>query len=267
MNVDVTVGMIAGFVQLVGYILYWKLVVTADGKLPNPLTWLMFGYGTFILTILEWDVGATWDELYLPAVCSLCGIGVAGFIWFRSYKTTGKRWPREWNMKHVELWDGMSLSLDLIITFGYVVAWAIFTWSTLNEELRYLFLMLFLLFSNISTVFNFVPILRDTRTHPGHEHWLPWAVWTLSYTLLAVETWNREGVVSPQWNWIRVDEQSYVFDLIIYTLRWLDTWDSTFTDWIWLLLFPVSNLAFHGVVALLALPGRQRRLAAQQPCE
>ncbi len=244
----ITVGLAAGFIQLVGYILYWKLVVTADGKLPNPLTWLMFGYGTFILTILEWDVGASWDELYLPAVCSICGIGVAGFIWFRSYKTTKQRWPREWNMKHVDLWDGMSLSIDLVVTIGYVTAWAIFTWGALDEEGRYLSKMMFLLFCNISTVFNFVPVLRDTRSHPSHEHWLPWTVWTLSYSLLAIETWFDPEVIMPtSWD--------------------LNTWDASVMTWIWLLMYPVSNLVFHGAVALLAMPGRQRRFAVQQPGE
>ncbi len=244
----ITVGLVAGITQSAGYILYLRLVVTATGKLPNPLTWLMFGYGTILLTVLEWDVGATWGELFLPMVCSICGLGVALSIWVRSYRTTKRRWPKEWTMRHVDLWDGMSLSIDIVVTFGYVVAWGIFTWGALNAEGRYLALMMFLLFSNISTVFNFVPILRDTRTHPSHEHWLPWAVWTLSYTLLAVETWNRDGVTMP----VSWDQ---------------NTWSASFMDWIWLLIYPVSNLFFHGAVALLALPGRQKRFAAQQPCE
>ena len=248
MNVDVTVGLAAGVIQLIGYILYWKLVVTAAGKLPNPLTWLMFGYGTILLTVLEFDVGATWDELYLPIVCAICGLGVAIIIWLRSYKATKRRWPKEWTMRQVDLWDGMSLATDYVVTFGYVVAWVVFTWGALNEEGRYISLMVFLFCSNISTVFNFVPILRDTRVNPGHEHWLPWAVWTMSYMLLTIETWNRDGVIMPtSWD--------------------MNAWNTSFVDWIWLLIYPVSNMFFHALVSLLALPARQRRIAEQQPCE
>lgn len=252
---SITVGILAGISQLIGYILYWRLVVTAEDKLPNPLTWFMFGYGTLVLTILEFDVGATWGELYLPMICSISGFGVAVFIWWSSFKTTKRYWPREWNVRHVEFWDGLSLLLDIIVTLCYVVAWGIFTWGALDTVNRHIALLMFLLFSNISTIFNFVPILRDTRLHPDHEHWLPWVVWTFSYSLLTIETWFHEDVVVPTFNW--VSGSGGIYELSAYILLWIETWDPSFTDWIWLLVYPISNLCFHAWVAILARPARQ----------
>ena len=67
------VGLLAGALQLIGYLLYLR-----DEEIePNPVTWLMFAYGTILLTLLEWDRQASGAELALPAVCScygdLCG--------------------------------------------------------------------------------------------------------------------------------------------------------------------------------------------------
>ena len=44
-------GLLAGLLQLVGYLLY----VRDEEIEPNPVTWLMFAYGTMLLTVLEWD--------------------------------------------------------------------------------------------------------------------------------------------------------------------------------------------------------------------
>ena len=66
-------GIISGFLQLLGYILY----IRNPDIDPNPVTWFMFAYGTGILAILEWDASATWPELFLPITCAVFSIYVS----------------------------------------------------------------------------------------------------------------------------------------------------------------------------------------------
>ena len=75
-------GLLAGVLQLVGYLIY----VRDEEIEPNPVTWLMFAYGTMLLTMLEWDRQASAAELALPLVCSSMALYVAGRCWWRAYR-------------------------------------------------------------------------------------------------------------------------------------------------------------------------------------
>jgi len=97
------VGLAAGVTQVLGYFMYYRLVVRKEGKEAEPLTWFMFAYGTALLTIMELDSmwkeaaeDATWigivAVLLLPIICSLGGIMVAGAIWRENYRRTSDWW-------------------------------------------------------------------------------------------------------------------------------------------------------------------------------
>ena len=102
-----TLGLAAGVLQAVAYMIYVVQVVRAECR-PN-MTWLMWSYGTLVLLIIEWDVGAPISILILPAVCSVCSLFVAGYAFARSAYIAPDR--QDWAV----------LGLDVLILAGYVV--------------------------------------------------------------------------------------------------------------------------------------------------
>ena len=209
------IGVLAGLLQALGYLFYLS---NADIE-PNPVSWFMFAYGTLLLTILEWDVGARFAEYFLPLVCGVLSIYVAFRCWKKAREIHPQHWwPRDWWPENTL--DKSSFILDICITFGYIAAWFLASYALLDDHSRYIAVLVFLWLSNISTIPSFVPILRSTYHKPQTEHWLPWMVWTLSYSLLAVTTYLYQGTV---------------FHV--------------------LMLYPLLSIVFHFAVALLALRG------------
>jgi hypothetical protein len=208
-----TLGIIAGILQLVGYYLY----MTDEHIDPNPVTWFMFAYGTLVLAILEWDIEATFAELILPTVCGLLAIVVS----FKCWKTAriqnpNRWWPEDWWPE--DFWDRFSFAGDILITVGYIGAWALATFALLSTEGREWAVITFLFLSNLSTFPAFYPILHSTYDNPEREHWLPWAIWAIAYAILGLVTYLAHG----------------------------EFWHA-------LMFYPLSNAFLHGLVALVAV--------------
>ena len=212
-------GTIAGIILFIGYILYIWFDIKYDNIEPNPTTWFMFAYGTAILTVLEWDGEASWELLVLPTLCSIGGIVVALRLWLKARKSDPTRWwPEDWWPE--DRWEQGSFVGDILITVAYVAIWVFAVYSPLLTETgREYWVLVFLFLSNVSTFPQFYPILSTTYKNPETEHWLPWAVWTVSYVLLTVATWQV-----------------------------VDAW-----FWHALLFYPISNAFLHAMVAVLAL--------------
>jgi len=240
MNIDnvLIVGVIAGLIQLIGYLVYYQKSIKGSVE-PNALTWLMFAYGTMILFVLELDQGASLSELILPAVCSACGVGVAVRIWVIAYRKEGKIWPRTWRMERS--WEGRSFAADLILTVAYLAAWVLALSSWLSDSERLMASLVFLFLANATTFTAFLPVLKQAWQAPTTEHWLPWSIWTMSYCLLIWVTASDSEVIFPA-NW---DVREWTYD---------------FWSWIALMIYPVSNAALHGLVAVFACPRRQREM-------
>ena len=214
-------GLVAGVLQFVGYLLY----VRDEEIEPNPVTWLMFAYGTILLTVLEWDRQASAAELTLPLVCSSMAIYVAGRCWWRARRRDPSRyWPREW---WPEDWrDRASFQADLALTALYLGA-AVLTYSNrLGEDAREVAVIVFLVGANLTTLTAFFPLIRGVIADPRHERTAPWAVWASAYALLGVTTYAIQGEI-----------------------------------WSELMLYPVLNTALHGSVALLSRQSRRERRA------
>ncbi len=232
-------GIIAGLIQLIGYLVYYQRSI--QGSLdPNPLTWLMFAYGTMILFVLEWDQGASLSELILPAVCSACGVGIAVRIWMLAFRKDGKFWPRAWRIE--KTWEGRSFAADLLLTAAYLAAWGLTFSSWLSEGERLVASLVFLYLANATTFTAFFPVLKQAWREPSTEHWLPWTIWTLSYGLLVWITASDSEVVIPS-SWA------------------IQEWTYDFWIWIALMSYPVSNAFLHGLVAVFASPRRAARHA------
>jgi hypothetical protein len=166
----------SGVLQAFGYAFYIRLSL-ADEVEPNPVTWLMFSYGTTLLTVIEFASGATWRELALPVTCSGGSLVVAGICTFRG----SMRAPRS------RLEVGAFIN-DIVLTIAYCSFW--WTESTLagSAEFESIANAGFLACSNATTVTAFIPILASTRARPEEEIGAPWLVWTLAYTSLFVAT-------------------------------------------------------------------------------
>jgi hypothetical protein len=205
-------GALAGLLQVLGYIVY-----ISDGRIdPNPVTWFMFAYGTALLTVLEWDSDAFWPELFLPIVCSLLSMYVCYRCWKRARKLDATRWwPRDWWPE--DRWEQSAFVSDIIISVLYVASWVVADIDILSEELRNSAVLAFLILANLSTIPAFYPLLKGVIKDNGKERMLPWAIWTVSYSLLAFVTYASHGTVMTV-----------------------------------LLLYPLINVFLHGWVFLIA---------------
>ncbi len=211
------IGLAAGFLQLLGYILYIKI----QGIDPNPITWLMFSYGTATLTILEWDKDATSAELFLPTVCSVLALVVFLKCWYIARKKAGDKswWPE--GLKPNGTFERITFGSDLLITIGYIACWFFSAAGILTGDERDLAVLAFLILSNLSVIVEFMPITKSTYEHPEREHALPWTIWACAYATLGVVTWGTHGFWSP------------------------------------LMLYPALNCAAHALIAVLALNTRR----------
>ncbi len=209
-------GILAGVLQLVGYLLY-----LGDENIdPNPVTWFMFAYGTLVLMILEWDIDATLAELILPTVCGLLAVVVSARCWVRARRLDPSRlWPHDWWPE--DRFDKLSFISDILITIAYIFAWGLATYAILTLAEREFAVAIFLFLSNLSTFPAFYPILHSTYKNPEREHWLPWMVWALAYAVLGVVTYVTHGEL-----------------------------------WHALMFYPVSNAILHALVGVVALRPR-----------
>ena len=209
-------GLIAGILQLLGYILYIK----NEDIDPEPVTWFMFAYGTLILAVLEWDANATFAELILPTVCGVLAVYVSYRCWKKARSIDpSKWWPEDWWPE--DFTDKLSFVSDIAITLLYISAWLLAGAAFLSTENREWAVLGFLFLSNLSTFPAFYPMLHSTWKNPEREHWLPWMVWALAYAVLAWVTWATHGAV-----------------------------------WHPLMFYPASNVLMHALVGILALRTR-----------
>lgn len=176
-----TLAVVAGLLQALGYAVYFFKSVRHETE-PNPTTWLMFAYGTTLLTVLEWDREATPTLLILPIVCATLSVGVAILCKVRGTL----KWPSD-------QYSRAALMTDVSLTVGYVlVALASFT-PFVTDEQRTVLALAFLVLTNMSTAVSFVPLLKDTWEDPKSEHPLAWSIWTMAYSTLGIVTFLEKG--------------------------------------------------------------------------
>lgn len=164
----VALGLAAGALQVVAYTIYTLQVVRAECR-PNGMTWLMWSYGTLVLLIIEWDVGAPVSILILPAVCAACSLFVAGYAFARSAYIAPDR--QDWAV----------LGLDVMILAGYV-AFAYGLVASADRDVDQS--MVFVFLTGATTLTSSWPILRTTFLEPGHERPAAWFVWCAAYTAM-----------------------------------------------------------------------------------
>lgn len=174
-------GLASGIVQALAYFVYLRQVVAEDCR-PNGMTWLMWSYGTALLLYIEMDLGAPFAALFLPAVCLICSITVAGYAFARSAYIPAER--QDWAV----------LSLDLGISAAYVslvlphdpadagLDTEIDAGIAAGMETG----LVFVLLTGLTSFTSSWPIMRTTYLEPHHERPLAWFIWAAAYALLAL---------------------------------------------------------------------------------
>lgn len=177
-----TFGILSGVLQVAGYLYYANKARQRQIE-PNPTSWIMWGYGTTLIFLLEADSGASGAMLILPAACALSSIAV-GFICWRHGTL---RWP-------TETWAKASLYTDFALTALYVGSWTLLGTSLLTDIQKENADITILVIASLSTLVTFIPMLVDTWREPRNEQPWPWVIWTAAYAALAIAT-----VSSPGW--------------------------------------------------------------------
>ena len=123
-------GLLAGVLQLVGYLLY----VRDEEIEPNPVTWLMFAYGTMLLTFSSGTArrrpGARAPRrlqqhgaLRGGSLLASCAPGGILAVWPQEW------WPDDWR-------DRASFQADLALTALYLAAAALTSSRWIGEGAR-----------------------------------------------------------------------------------------------------------------------------------
>lgn len=181
---DWAFGMLSGILQVAGYLYYARKAWQRQIE-PNPTSWIMWGYGTTLIFLLEADSGASGSMLILPAACALSSIAVGFICW--QHGTL--QWP-------AETWAKASLYTDLALTATYLGSWTLLGTSLLTDMQKERADVTILVIGSLSTLVTFIPMLIETWREPRNEQPWPWVVWTAAYAALTVAT-----VSSPEWNW------------------------------------------------------------------
>lgn len=161
-------GLAAGLFQLGAYLVYIRYFV-ADTIRPNPLSWVMFAYGTSLMVFLEWKGGASWDLLILPGVCGIMSIVVALMC------------VRQPAREPIGKLERGAFFADLALTMSYLLV-------SVSAVIGPLFAAAFIAAGNVTTLTAFVPILLSTWRSPQNEKIAPWLLWATAYGLLAIST-------------------------------------------------------------------------------
>ncbi len=177
-----TPGYTAAVLQVIGYGLYLRYAFRKEIK-PNPLTWLMFAYGTTLLFWLEFDRDASWLILFLPMACAASSLVVVALCYLRGgYE------------KKIDPVDKLMFAFDLVLTALYLAVWGLLAYGYIDEAAKDSanFIIIVAWVFGIGTAFT--PMAREVRSKPSSEHPLPWIIWSCAYAMLIAATLIDEGV-------------------------------------------------------------------------
>lgn len=209
----IVVSIIASLLQACGYGFYIFKTLRKEVD-PNPTTWLMFAYGTGLLTWLEWDSKADWWLLALPATCAALAILVSVICFIKILVRRIKRQPVDLKLGRV---DYISFGIDASLTFIYFSASVLMMAGYVSTEQKVLLTLVVLVCTNLSTIISFGPLMNGAYHKPEKEHPHPWMIWAVAYATLGLATVMDGKVMSE------------------------------------LMLYPALNMVLHGSVAFIVI--------------
>lgn len=151
-------SVIAGLLQLIGYIIYYKKVLTGS-IVPNTASWLIWAIGGILTTSSYIFVSKDIVKDILPIVCSLTVVFI--FILCLLRGKFGKIDSFEW--------------VIIILDIGITLYWYFSKDAFITN-------VLFVL----SAFPSFIPIIRAAWKNPENESSLPWVIWSLAYVCMTI---------------------------------------------------------------------------------
>lgn len=172
-----SLGLIAAAIHLLSHAVYIRQVL-ANQIQPNATSFLMFAYGSALMTLLEWRVGASWPVLALPVSCAVLDFGIC-LLCLRKPATRG-----------CDRFEKSAFAIDVVLTVAYV---SLATAGSPCEGCE----VPFLLATNLSSIVGFVPVLRSTWKTPEREQPGPWLIAATAYALLGLEIVQSGAPLTP----------------------------------------------------------------------
>lgn len=157
-NLAITVGVLAGIVQLVGYWFYNRSLSRKEIN-PNATSWLIWSLGGFIALFLYRDLANDWVKEFLPFVCATAAIATFVHMMVRGSFQKPDR-----------------LDIEMLLLDAAVVAFWISSKNPFSSNMLL----------ELDIWISFLPILRSTWKNPRTEDPKPWLVWSMAYLLLAI---------------------------------------------------------------------------------
>lgn len=148
----VTIGILAGLVQLAGYVLYNR-----TARKPSAMSWGIWGIGSFLTYFLYGELVQDWVKEFLPLLCMLAAL------------TTFTLCLRRKLLDRPDRTDWFILVLDVAV-IAYWLTYRETKWANL--------------FLQIDVAISFIPQLRSVWKSPSSEDSKPWLVWSVAYLLL-----------------------------------------------------------------------------------
>lgn len=169
----VILGILAGVLQVVGYIFYVKKINLGRIK-PNTASWSIWAFGAVLESSSYVFVTGDWVKNILPIACAVSAIVI--FIYCFRHGHFEKPTKFEWSL----------VFLDCVAVFIW--------WWYSSAVYANLFLVL-------TAVISFIPIFLHIWKDNMVEDAKPWFIWTLAYAVLALVVmlrWEKwEDLVYP----------------------------------------------------------------------
>lgn len=169
----IILGVVAGFIQIVGYLYYIKKINISRVQ-PNVASWGIWSFGSVLESTSYIFITSDWVKNLLPAVCTISAI----ILFFYCLKYKHFFWPT--------LFEWLLVFIDSIA----ILIW----WWYSSAVYANLFLVL-------TAFISFIPIIIHVWSDPMVEDAFPWFIWTVAYSVLAVVVimrWEKwEDLVYP----------------------------------------------------------------------
>lgn len=165
-----SLGTVSAIIMFLGYCTYAAYLVNNKTE-ANATTWILTSIGSATLFVSEFLYGVPWNALKTDAVDTIAAVCIAAVA-----LSIGNFTPWTKRDKKIAGWFLLLFAIYLLGDYlqrAYTFEGVIVLVLTAGVIILY----------NITTILEFLPILRETWKTPEKE--LPWAwyIWTISYLL------------------------------------------------------------------------------------
>jgi len=177
-NNALMLGVLAGALQLAGYIAYNASFVKR-GVRPNTASWFIWAFGSVASSWSYVTMSKGHAEDILPIVCS-----VSCILTFIHVLTRGER-------KKIDSHELLIIGIDILV----VIFWIITSLVGFGEKAAIVANLMF----QASTLLSFGPMIREVYKDGEAETKLPWILWSCAYAMEIAVLWVQHSV----WNeWV-----------------------------------------------------------------